>query len=123
MDLSTLSLNELRRLQSKIDAEIRRRSDITRRELLKKIQKMAAEEGLSLSDIIPAATNDSPAATNKARRSAKGSGKKTGKVPPKYRHPDDASLTWTGRGRKPLWVENWIAAGNPLEALLIQPAA
>lgn len=122
MDLSTLSLNELRRLQSKIDAEIRRRSDITRRELLKKMQKMAAEEGLSLSDIIPGATTDSPATVNKARRSAKGGGKKTGKVPPKYRHPDDSSLTWTGRGRKPLWVENWIATGNPLEALLIQPA-
>jgi len=26
-------------------------------------------------------------------------------VPPKYRNPADATQTWTGRGRKPGWIE------------------
>lgn len=122
MDLSTLSLTELRRLQGRIDTEIRRRSDTARRDLLKKMQKMAAEEGLSLSDVIAGATNEKKPAAAKPRRAAKGSAKKTGKVPPKYRHPEDASLSWSGRGRKPLWVESWIAEGKALDALLIKAA-
>ena len=50
MDLSNYSLPELRRLAAKIENEIRRRSDTTRRNLLKRVQKMAAEEGLTLDD-------------------------------------------------------------------------
>ena len=42
------------------------------------------------------------------------------KVEPKYRSPADASLTWTGRGKKPRWVQEWLDAGNAVEALLIQ---
>jgi DNA-binding protein H-NS len=123
MDLSTLSLTELRRLQGKIETEIRRRSDTARRDLLKKMQKMAAEEGLSLADVIASAPSEKkqPAAT-RARRAAKGSAKKTGKVPAKYRHPENGALTWSGRGRKPLWVESWLAEGKALDALLIQAA-
>lgn len=44
MDLSTFTLPELRRLQAKVESEIRRRSDVTRRNLLKRMQKMAADE-------------------------------------------------------------------------------
>ena len=29
---------------------------------------------------------------------------KGGKVAPKYRNPDNAAETWTGRGRKPNWL-------------------
>ena len=42
MDISGLSLTELRRLQTRIEAEIRRRSDTARKELLKRMQKLAA---------------------------------------------------------------------------------
>lgn len=35
-----------------------------------------------------------------------------------YVHPDEASLAWTGRGRKPKWVEAWLATeGNTLDML------
>ncbi|MBK7416327.1 MAG: H-NS histone family protein [Dechloromonas sp.] len=39
------------------------------------------------------------------------------KVKVKYRHPEDASLEWTGRGRKPKWVEAWLVSGKNMEAL------
>lgn len=122
MDLSTMSLTELRRLQGKIETEIRRRSDTARRDLLKKMQKMAAEEGLSLSDVIAGAASEKKPAATKPRRAAKTIAKKTGKVPAKYRHPEDTSLNWSGRGRKPLWVESWLAEGKSLDALLIKAA-
>lgn len=37
----------------------------------------------------------------------------------RYRHPDEPSLTWTGRGRKPVWVAEWLAGGGTLEDLEI----
>jgi hypothetical protein len=55
MDLSSMSLTELRRQQARIEKEIRVRSNVARKDLLKKMQKMAAEEGLSLSDIVAGA--------------------------------------------------------------------
>ncbi len=35
----------------------------------------------------------------------------------KFRHPKDHSLTWTGKGKQPAWVAQWVTAVGPLEAL------
>lgn len=35
----------------------------------------------------------------------------------RYRHPADPSQTWTGRGRRPQWVEDHLTAGGKLEDL------
>lgn len=42
---------------------------------------------------------------------------------PLYVHPDDPELCWSGRGKKPKWVENWLAAGNTLDDLKTEGAA
>lgn len=42
------------------------------------------------------------------------------KVAPKYRHPEDPSLTWTGRGNKPRWVKDWIDAGRSLQEIAVK---
>lgn len=39
-----------------------------------------------------------------------------------YRHPEEPSLEWTGRGRKPRWVEFFLASGRTLEDLKIVEA-
>jgi len=44
---------------------------------------------------------------------------KAREVKPKYRHPKDMILTWSGRGKKPGWMQDWIAAGNDMKDLLI----
>lgn len=43
------------------------------------------------------------------------------KLPIKYTHPHNG-MSWSGRGRKPRWVEEWLEAGNTLEELLAPPA-
>ncbi|MFC6522044.1 H-NS family nucleoid-associated regulatory protein [Undibacterium arcticum] len=45
--------------------------------------------------------------------------KKVGTVAVRYRHPSDASLQWTGRGRHPVWVRDWVASGKSLDALRV----
>lgn len=42
----------------------------------------------------------------------------TGTVKPKYQSKD-GSNTWSGRGRKPKWVEAHLSQGGSLEDLLI----
>jgi H-NS histone C-terminal domain len=34
-----------------------------------------------------------------------------------YRHPEDDTLTWSGRGRRPLWLNELLAQGVELAAL------
>ena len=120
MDISTLSLTDLRRLKSRVETEIARRTDTTKRDLLKKMQKMASEAGVSLDDLMgtPAIKTE---ATKPGRKPAKiaAPSRKKGKVAPQYRHPEDASLLWTGRGRQPLWVAKWLNDGKSIEALRI----
>ena len=41
------------------------------------------------------------------------------KVAPKYRNSDDQDQTWTGRDRKPKWVEYALQSGKTLEDLRI----
>lgn len=42
----------------------------------------------------------------------------------RYRHPN-SMMTWTGRGRAPKWVQEWIESGNTLDGLQVHatPAA
>ena len=37
----------------------------------------------------------------------------------KYRHPENAALTWSGRGRKPQWLVEALAAGKSADDLVI----
>lgn len=121
MDLSTYTLPELRRLQAKVESEIRRRSDVTRRNLIKRMQKMAADEGLTLDDLLetnaPASTEEKPLPQRGRRPGAKAG--KTVKPAPiiKYRNPINPELGWSGRGRKPQWALDWLAQGKSLDEL------
>ncbi|ENO89740.1 H-NS family nucleoid-associated regulatory protein [Thauera linaloolentis] len=120
MDLSSYSLPDLRRLQTKVESEIRRRSDTTRRALLKQVQKLVAEQGLTLDDLIdaPAAAAQPQAKATAAAKAKRGSAKKT-KAPSviKYRNPANPEQGWSGHGRRPQWVLDWLGQGKPLEEL------
>ncbi|HEY8153486.1 MAG TPA: H-NS histone family protein [Myxococcota bacterium] len=36
---------------------------------------------------------------------------------PKYQNPDNAAQTWSGKGKRPKWVEEVLAQGHTLESL------
>lgn len=42
------------------------------------------------------------------------------KMKPKYRHPDNHSLTWTGQGRQPKWLQGFLEVGRTAEEFLIE---
>ncbi|MFN4325146.1 MAG: H-NS family nucleoid-associated regulatory protein [Azonexus sp.] len=104
MDLSKLTLVQLQELQQRIPSEIKRREAEEKAIVLNEIRALAKSRGFAIEDLL--------GKENKVKAAG-------GKVKVKYRHPDNAELEWTGRGRKPKWVEAWLAEGKTLETLLV----
>ena len=105
MDLSVLSLAELRDLQQQIPSELKRREASEKANVLNEVRAFAKARGFAIEDLLG----------KEVKVKASGGGK----VKVKYRHPHNAELEWTGRGRKPKWVEAWLAEGGTLDALLV----
>ncbi len=103
IDLSKLdskALDDLivkaRRQQTKI-----KRSRIA--DVRKKLRKVAKDEGYTIDELFGG---------------AKKAGK--GKAAAKYRNPDNARETWSGRGRKPRWFEAAVKSGKSESSLLVK---
>ncbi len=48
-----------------------------------------------------------------------GTSKRKAAQPPKYRHPENPSTTWSGRGRQPGWITEAVENGQSMDAFLI----
>jgi len=103
MELSALTIPQLKDLLNQIPAEIKRREKAEKANLLKDLEKLASERGFSLSDVIG----------GDVEKKAKGS------VAIKFRSPSDVNLAWTGRGRQPKWVQEHIANGGTVQDLAV----
>ena len=103
MDLDALSLKELKKLQGDVAKAISTYEDRMKREALAELEAKAREMGFNLGELL---------GTSKGKRTG-------GSVAPKYAHPENPSVTWTGRGRKPKWVVEALEAGKSLEDLAI----
>jgi DNA-binding protein H-NS len=101
-NLEALSLKELRQLQKDLAKAISTYEDIHRAEARAKLDAIAKEMGYSLADLV-------------------GSDVKSTRAPAaaKYHHPENPGLTWSGRGRKPLWFVEALEAGKMPEDLAI----
>jgi DNA-binding protein H-NS len=97
-----MSLKDLKDLQTQVGKAIAGYEDRKKREALAKLEEKAKEMGFALSDLLGSA----PA-------------RKRATVAPKYANPANSGETWTGRGRKPRWVEAALNAGRKIEDLLI----
>ena len=106
MDLHALSLEDLKKLRSDVEKAISTLEIRRKKEAYDAARAAVAEFGFSLDDII-----GDQARKGKARSKTVGV--------PKYAHPENPDLTWTGRGRRPKWVDEHEAAGGSLEDLAI----
>lgn len=121
-DITKLTVMELEELVKLCNSQIEARKKVKKKELAKKFRDLARDEGLEVTEIL----DDQGGTGTRKRRGKKVSGKKAGrkktrgKVPPKYRNPANPSETWTGRGRKPLWVVAALDSGKKLQDLAIK---
>jgi len=101
MNFDKMPLKELVVMRGRLELAIEAAQRRERAELRGKIEALARGHGISVAELF-------------GSRSTKGR-----KVAAKYQNPDDASETWTGRGRKPRWLVAKAKAGEKMEKFLI----
>ncbi len=102
IDLKTLNHNQLGDL---ITRAAQRQADLAAERVIKlreKIHNMIKAEGLTFEDVFGGPSR-----------------KVRAKVKPKYRNPADKNATWSGRGKRPRWFADALAAGKKEKDLLI----
>ena len=102
LNLEAMSLKELRQLQKDLAKAISTYEDRHKAEACAKLEAIAKEMGYSLAELIGVEV--------KATRAP---------AVAKYSHPENAALTWSGRGRKPQWFVEALAAGKSADDLAI----
>lgn len=102
IDINSMSLKELKDLQSQVAKAIANFEDRKKKEALAEIEEFARAKGFSLAELTgaPLTRKRSPAVA-------------------KYANPADASDTWSGRGRKPRWFAAALAAGKQPDDMAI----
>ena len=95
-------------------AEIRAKRESARGDAIQVVQEIVGQFSLSAADI-------KLHVLAKAVRAKRGEKKARGVVAAKYRSPD-GTLTWSGRGRHPVWFAAALAAGQSADSMLIQTA-
>ena len=102
INLNTLSLKELKDLQSQVAKTIAGFEDRKKKEALAELEEKAREMGFSLAELTGAAVT-----------------RKRAPATAKYANPVDASETWSGRGRKPRWFDAALKSGTKSEDMAI----
>ncbi len=99
-NLHDMSRKELEKLKKDVDEALSTVSERERKAAFEAAERAAAEHGYTLADL----------AGGSAGKTKKGKSK----APAKYRNPEDPTQTWSGRGRKPRWINEAEAAGRPI---------
>ena len=102
IDVNTLSLKELRDLQSVVGKAIASFEDRKKKAAIAELEEKAREMGFSWAELTGA-----PVTRKRTPATAK------------YANPANASDTWSGRGRKPRWFIAALAKGKQPEDLAI----
>jgi DNA-binding protein H-NS len=103
IDLDKLDLDELKTLSKDIEKAIKKRETDNLKKARDAAEAAAKEYGFSLDEVTGA---------KMPRRNAE-------KSDAKYRNPDDAKQTWSGRGRQPQWYKDAVAGGRSPEELAV----
>ena len=101
-NIEALSLKELKSLQKDLAKAISNFEDRQKSDARSKLEGIAKEMGYSLAELV--GTDVKPTRAPAAA---------------KYRHPDNSDLTWSGRGRKPLWFVAALDAGKSPEDMAV----
>ena len=103
IDLSDLSLKDLKQLQKDVAKALDSFGTRKKSEALSVLEAKAQEFGFSLADLMGVITPR----------------KSPGPAGAKYRHPENPEITWSGRGRQPAWFKAVVNAGQAAETMAV----
>lgn len=115
INLSEMSLAELNAHLEAVQKAIQARKAADKAIAKKELAEKAKELGFSIDELFGVTRR--PRAVEEQADASSGDGRST--VAPKYAHPRDPSLTWTGRGRAPKWVAALQEEGVSRDDMLI----
>lgn len=107
INLSSYSIEELRELVEKAKKEVAYKEENRVQEVRNQIEQLAKELDMSVDEVM----------RYDARRKLKASVKTTGRI--KFQNPSDPRQTWTGRGKRPRWLQEALDQGANLEDFAI----
>ena len=105
--LNAMTLTELKSLEKKLAKAVAKFEEREKKKALSTLKAEARKMGFSLAELT--------GAPEKPRKPVK----PRAKVAPKYANPADNAQTWTGRGRRPAWVNAALEAGKTLDDIAI----
>lgn|SRR5690554_2184922 len=101
INLDEMTLADLKQLKKDVDRAIESFNDRRKAEAAEELEALARERGFSLADLSSIA--------RKKRKPAAA----------KYRHPENPQVTWSGRGRRPRWVNEALEQGRTLSDMAV----
>jgi DNA-binding protein H-NS len=110
-DLKGMNRKELEKLLADVKKALHAAQARDRRDARKAAERAAAEYGFTLNEL----GDEKPAKTKKVKAPKKAANPSKAK----YADPDDATRTWTGKGRQPNWYRAAIENGTDPSALEI----
>ncbi len=110
--MEEVSTKELERRLNQLKGELGRRKRAERTAAKREIRKIAANVGETVESLFSIEKTGPPRLKKRGAR--------RGKLPPKFCNPADRSQTWSGRGRRPQWYKDALAAGKTNKDLLIR---
>lgn len=106
IDLKGMSLKDLEALKKRVDKAIGTHEKKKKAEALAAVKAKAKAMGFSLADLTGGAAAK---AVKPAKKAAKAPSK------PVYRDTENKKNTWGGRGPRPAWLRDALAAGKKLD--------
>lgn len=95
--LQSATSETLEKWRRDIDSELQKRDAKAKADAKRQILELAGTHGIDLSELSGAAGGEA-----------------------KYRNPNNPFEAWSGRGRKPKWVAEYLDGGGNLEDLVIR---
>lgn len=109
-ELKNMTRKQLEKLRGDVDAAIKALDAKDKKAALKAARAAAKKHGFELDELTGAPAEKAP---RKPRAKKGGDGR--AKVEPKFRNPNNADETWSGRGRSPKWMVAHLEAGGSKE--------
>ena len=106
MDISSLSLAELKKLEAKAIQEIKTRQKGELEKARAEMLAIAQRVGVPLTQLIAGVPKNAGKGEKKV-------------VAALYRNPENQDQQWSGRGRQPLWVKSWLEKHQSLDGIRI----
>lgn len=96
MNLQEMSYSELAEHKALVEAKMDAKKEEEKASVIEEMKAFAKDKGFDFDELT-------------------GGKKQRKKISPKYKHPENPSLTWTGMGRKPKWLVEAVESGKSLD--------